>query len=129
MKFSAYGRFCSEDAWNDRAGDFSAFGPGAASGVAQDDKRPRIDVGSYTIDAQINPDAQTLTARVAVRFVPDEQTSAVTFELNNALNVSRIVDDKGQTLQSSRNPQDNTVRVTFAEHGAEGSARYADVQL
>jgi aminopeptidase N len=94
-------------------GILAAFGPGVRQGVAQEDKRPRIDVGSYTIDAQINPEAQTLTARVAVRFVPDEQTSAVTFELNNALSISRIVDDKGQTLQSSRNPQDNTVRVTF----------------
>jgi len=83
------------------------------SGLAQEDKRARIDVVSYTIDAQINPDAQTLTARAAVRFVPEDQTNAVTFELNNALNISRIVDDKGQNLQSSRNQQDNTVRVTF----------------
>ena len=82
----------------------------------QEDKRPRIDVDNYTIDAQINPDTQTLTARAAVRFMPlDDQTNAVTFELNNALNISRIMDDKGQTLQSSRNQPDNTVRVTLPE--------------
>jgi hypothetical protein len=86
----------------------------AASATAQDDKRARIDVDNYTIDAQINPDTQTLTARAAVRFVPlDDRTTAVTFELNNALNISRITDDKGQNLQSSRNQSDNTVRVLF----------------
>jgi aminopeptidase N len=85
-----------------------------ASAQAQDDTRARIDVDSYSIDAQINPDTQTLTARAAVRFIPDQDANAATFELNNALNISRIVDDKGQTLQSSRNQTDNTVRVTFA---------------
>src|SRR6266699_2359933 len=83
-------------------------------GLTQEDKRSRIDVDNYTIDAQINPDTQTISARAAVRFVPlDDQTNAVTFELNNALNISKIVDDKGQNVQSSRNQSDNTVRVTF----------------
>src|SRR5271154_3619587 len=73
----------------------------------QDDKRPRIDVDNYTIDVQINPDTQTLTARAAVRFVPlDDRTNSATFELNNALIISRITDEQGQTLQSSRNQQD-----------------------
>src|ERR1700733_445116 len=86
----------------------------APARAQQDDKRPRIDVDNYTIDVQINPDTQTLTARAAVRFVPlDDQATSVTFELNNALNISRIVDDRGQTLQSSRNQPDNTVRVTL----------------
>ena len=58
-------------------------------GAAQDDKRTHIDVDSYIIDAQINPDTRTLTARAAVRFVPDDQMNTVTFELNNALNISR----------------------------------------
>ena len=73
-------------------------GRGWSRAFAQDDRRARIDVDSYTIDAQINPETQTLTARAAVRFVPlDDQTNSVTFELNNALNISRIVDDKGQS--------------------------------
>lgn len=92
----------------------------AGSVLAQDDKRARIDVDSYTIDAQINPDTQTLTAKAAVRFVPADPANAVTFELNNALNISKIVDDKGQNLQSSRNQSDNTVRVTFPEPLAAG---------
>jgi aminopeptidase N len=87
----------------------------AGSCVAQEDKRARIDVDSYVIDAQINPETQTLTARAAVRFVPAEQANTITFELNNALSISKIVDERGQNLQSSRNQADNTVRVTFPE--------------
>jgi len=87
----------------------------------QEDRNSRIDVDNYTIDVQINPDTQTLTARAAVRFIPlDDQIGSATFELNNALSISRIVDDKGQTLQSSRNQSDNTVRVTFANRLARG---------
>lgn len=89
----------------------------AAAAFAQrggDDKTPRIDVDNYTMDVTINPDTQSLSARVAVRFLPlDDQITSATFELNNALTISRLVDDKGQMLQSSRNQQDNTVRVNF----------------
>jgi hypothetical protein len=88
----------------------------AVTAAAQqgEDKRPKIDVDNYAIDAQINPDTQTLTARAAVRFTPlDDQTTSLTFELNNALNISRITDDKGQMLQSTRNQADNTVRIAL----------------
>jgi hypothetical protein len=88
-----------------------------APAFGQDDRhsdRARIDVDNYTIDVQINPETQTLAATAAVRFIPlDDAINAVTFELNNALNISRITDATGQTLQSSRNQSDNTVRVTL----------------
>jgi hypothetical protein len=81
---------------------------------AQDDKRTRIDVDSYVIDAQVNPETQTLSARVAVRFLPlDDQITTATFELNNSLNISKIVDDKGQSIQGTRNQQDHSVRLAF----------------
>ena len=85
-----------------------------AAHAQQDDKRSRIDVDRYVIDAQINPDTQSLTARAAVRFIPlDDQTTTVTFELNNNLNISRIVDDKGQSIPGARNQQDNSVKLSF----------------
>ena len=52
-------------------------------------RQQKIDVQSYLIDAQVDPRAQTLTATAMVRFIPLEDTSSVTFELNNALNISR----------------------------------------
>ena len=82
--------------------------------TAQDDKRARIDVEHYTIEARINPETQTLNARVSVRFIPlDDQTTAITFELHNSLNISRVTDGKGTVLQVSRNQADNSVRVTL----------------
>ena len=62
----------------------SAQDRGADRGARQQ----KIDVQSYLIDAQVDPRAQTLNATVMVRFIPLEDTSQVTFELNNALNIS-----------------------------------------
>src|SRR4051794_31663717 len=79
-----------------------------------DDKRARVDVQRYAIEAQVNPSTQTLAAKVAVTFIPQEDAvNAVTFELNNNLNISKISDDKGTAITGARNPQDNTVRLTF----------------
>jgi Tfp pilus assembly protein PilF len=88
-----------------------------ASLVAAQDKgvkRGRIDVENYSVDAEINPRTQALTANVKVRFVPlDADVSSASFELNNALNVSRVVDETGGQLPASRSSQDYTVRVSF----------------
>jgi hypothetical protein len=81
--------------------------------VAQE-RRNRIDVDAYAIDVEVSPNAQTLTAKATVRFVPlDDNTTSASFELNNALNVSRVVDDKGKQIPASRNQQDFTVRLNF----------------
>ncbi len=74
----------------------------------------RIDVDAYAIDAEVAPNTQTLTAKVTIRFVPlDDNITSPTFELNNALSVSRVVDDKGRQIPASRNQQDFTVRLNF----------------
>jgi tetratricopeptide (TPR) repeat protein len=82
----------------------------AATLLAQD-KRSRIDVQRYTIDAQINPRTQSLTATAKIEFTPLETASDVTFELNNALTVSKAVDAKGESIATSRGGSDFTVRV------------------
>jgi len=86
---------------------------GAANAPAQE-RRSRIDVDHYVINAEINLNTQTLAAKVAVRFIPlDDNVTAATFELNNALNVSRVVDDGGRQIPASRSQQDFTVRLNF----------------
>jgi tetratricopeptide (TPR) repeat protein len=78
------------------------------------ERRNRIDVDAYAIDAEVSPNTQSLTAKVTVRFVPlDDNITSASFELNNALNVSRVVDDKGKQIPASRNQQDFTVRLNF----------------
>ena len=95
-----------------------AAGLAGQSALAQnsEERRSRIDVESYVIDAQVNPDTQTLAARVTVRFTPlDDQVNSATFELNNNLNISKIVDGAGQSISGARNQQENTVRLTFPQ--------------
>ncbi len=84
-------------------------------------KSSRIDVENYSIEAEINPRTQTLTANVKVRFIPlDSDVSSASFELNNAFNVSRVVDDSGRQIQSSRSTQDFSVRLSFPSPPAKG---------
>src|SRR5581483_245706 len=86
---------------------------GALGAFAQD-RRSRIDVQDYVIDADISPNTSTLSANVVVSFLPlDEGSTFATFELNNALTLKRVTDDQGRQLQTSRNQQDFTVRVSF----------------
>jgi tetratricopeptide (TPR) repeat protein len=77
------------------------------------ERRSRIDVEHYVINAEINENTQTLAARAAVRFTPLEDISNATFELNNALNISRVVDGSGRQMQASRSQQDSTLRLNF----------------
>jgi len=92
------------------------------AGVAQE-RRSRIDVEHYTIDAEVNPKNQTLTATVQVRFVPvDDNISSTSFELNNALNVSKVVDGNGRQVPASRSQQDFQIRLNFPEPLKKGQA-------
>ena len=85
------------------------------NGYAQD-KRARIDVEHYQIDATVNPKSQTLAAVATVRFVPlEDSTYSAAFELNNALQVSRVTDGAGRQIPASRSHSDFTVRVNFPE--------------
>jgi aminopeptidase N len=79
------------------------------------ERRSSFDVEHYTIEAEINPSAQTISARVQVRFIPQDTISSAVFELNNALNVSKIEDGAGGQVTASRNQQDFTVRLNFSD--------------
>ena len=87
-----------------------------AAGAPAQERRSRIDVEHYTIDADINQRTQSLAAKVAVRFVPlDDNLTTATFELNNALSVARVVDEQGAQIPASRQQQDFTIRLTFPQ--------------
>jgi hypothetical protein len=72
----------------------------AVAGFGQDRQqpRPKIDVQTVVLDAQINPAAQTLNATAKITFIPLDNTSSVTFELNNALNLTRVTDVEGRQI-------------------------------
>ncbi len=89
----------------------------AVMGLAQDRQqaRARIDVQTVALDAQINPTAQTLNATAKVTFIPLDNTSTVTFELNNALNLTRVTDVEGRQITASRFGEDMSVRLSLPQ--------------
>ena len=88
---------------------------GAFSVQAQpQDRRARIDIEQYIIEADISPNTQSISAKATVRFTAiDDNVTSAAFELNNALNVSRVVDAGGKQIPASRNQQDFTIRLSF----------------
>jgi Tfp pilus assembly protein PilF len=97
---------------------------GALAAPGQERRSARIHVEAYNIEAEILPDAGSLTAKATLRFVPmDDNVSTAAFELNNALNVSRVVDDQGKQIQASRNQQDFTVRLNFDQPVLKGQPK------
>ncbi len=77
------------------------------------DIAPRIQVQKYTIDADINPRTQSIAATAKVDFKAVQATNDVSFELNDALNVTKVVDSQGQTLGGGRNASDHTFKISF----------------
>lgn len=83
--------------------------------LAAQQQRANLDAEHYRITADIDPVAQTISAQVDVRLLPREATSSATFDLNNALNVSRIVDGASRQVAASRSQQNFTIQLNFPE--------------
>jgi aminopeptidase N len=93
----------------------TAAGLTASNTATAQERRTRVDVEHYVIDAQIDPRNQSVSATVQVRFTPADNLSSASFELNNALNVSRIADASGRQIPASRSQADFAVRLTFPD--------------
>jgi hypothetical protein len=89
----------------------SALSPSSAQ-----DRRAGVDVVGYKINLKPAMASQSIAAVAEVTFVPlADRTMSATFELHNALNITRVVDAEGNSLQSTRNFEDFTARVNFAQ--------------
>jgi hypothetical protein len=98
---------------------FVAFQPLSVEAAPE---KIRLHVDDYQIDAQLQPIAHKLTARAKVKFTALEDLATATFELNNALRVTKVTDDQGKELQAERVSQDNTVRIALPSGLAKGSS-------
>src|SRR3954451_24137094 len=76
-------------------------------------EKMRLRVDDYQIDAELNPHSHKLTARSKVRFTALEDLNVATFELNNGLRVTKVLDAAGKSLNAERITQDSTVRVAL----------------
>src|SRR5579863_5749225 len=78
-------------------------------------EKTRLRVDDYQIDAELTPHSHKISARAKVKFTALEDISAATFELNNGLQVTKVMDEGGQTLSPERISQDSTVRVQLSK--------------
>ena len=90
-------------------------GGSALAQTPNDKVGARLDVDKYTIDAEINPRTQSLTAVAKIGFKPLDTANGATFELNNALKINKVLDAHGAEVPFSRNSQDFTFTVAFPQ--------------
>ena len=74
-------------------------------------EKMRFRVDDYQIEAELNPHAHKLTARAKVKFTALEDLTLASFELNNGLRVTKVLDANNKPLSAERVTQDSSVRV------------------
>ena len=77
-------------------------------------EKARFRVDDYKIDVELLPQTHKLTARAAVKVTALDNVNAVTFQLNNALRITKLTDVNNKSLTPERNTQDSTVRFELA---------------
>jgi aminopeptidase N len=76
-------------------------------------EKTRLRVDDYQIDAELQPQTHKLIAHAKVKFTALEDLSVATFQLNNALRVTKLVDEKGKPLSPERITQESGVRFAL----------------
>jgi hypothetical protein len=74
-------------------------------------EKTRLRVDDYKIEAELNPHSHKISARATVKFTALEDLSVASFELNNALRVTKVTDANNKPLSAERVTQDSSVRV------------------
>jgi aminopeptidase N len=74
-------------------------------------EKARLRVDDYKIEAELTPHVHHISARVRVKFTALQDLSVATFELHNALRVTKVLDVNNQPLSAERVTQDSTIRV------------------
>jgi tetratricopeptide (TPR) repeat protein len=77
-------------------------------------EKTRLRVDDYQVDAELTPHTHKLTARARVKFTALETLNIATFELHNALRVTKVTDDAGKPVSAERGVQDSSVRVQLS---------------
>ncbi len=86
---------------------FIAARPAAAA------EKPRLRVDDYQIDAELLPQNHKLTARATIKITALEDVAVASFQLNNALRITKLVDAANKPLNPERNTQDSSVRFAL----------------
>jgi len=74
-------------------------------------EKSRLRVDDYQIEADLNPHSHKISARAKVKFTALDDLSIATFELNNALRLTKVTDANNKPLSAERVTQDSSVRI------------------
>jgi aminopeptidase N len=89
------------------------FFTGVAAPLAAAADKTRLHADDYQIDVELLPQTHKLTAHATVKVTALEDLNIVTFQLNNALRITKLTDANGKPLTPERNTQDSTVRFAL----------------
>jgi tetratricopeptide (TPR) repeat protein len=84
-----------------------------ASRPALGAEKTRLRVDDYQIDVELLPQTHKLTAHAVVKVTALEDLNVATFQLNNALRITKLTDANNKPLTPERNTQDSTVRFSL----------------
>jgi len=76
-------------------------------------EKTRLRVDDYQIDVELLPQTHKLTARATVKVTAIDNITVATFQLNNALRVTKLTDANNKPLTPERNTQESTVRFAL----------------
>jgi len=85
----------------------------AASRPALAAEKTRLRADDYQIDVELLPQTHKLSARAVVKVTALDDLSVVTFQLNNALRITKLTDANNKPLTPERNTQDSSVRIAL----------------
>jgi tetratricopeptide (TPR) repeat protein len=93
-----------------------------AAGMARAAEKARLHVDDYQISVELLPETHHLNAHAVVKFTALEDLSTVSFQLNNALRITKLVDADDKPLAPERNTQDSSVRFALNNGLAKGAS-------
>lgn len=76
-------------------------------------EKTRLRADDYQIDVELLPQTHKLIARATVKVTAIEDLNVATFQLNNALRITKLTDANNKPLTPERNTQDSTVRFSL----------------
>src|SRR5882757_9341130 len=72
-------------------------------------EKMRLRVDDYQIDAELSPHVHKIAARAKVKLTALEDVNVATFELHNAMRVTKVLDAANKPLTAERVTQDSTI--------------------
>jgi len=92
------------------------------AGLAQAAEKPRLHADDYQIAVELLPETHKLSAHATVKVTALEDLSVASFQLNNALRVTKLVDASNKPLNPERNTQDSSIRFGLNSGLAKGAS-------